>query len=599
MAEAQVAHTSLGTVDENHLAFHHHGTFATLPTASNAGRLARVTDTTRGLWMDDGTHWSPIGPYVNALDFGPAADGVTDDRVPLQAALTAATGKTLYIPKGTYVVSWTTNGGLSVPSNTTILMDPSTIIKAGAGWLSDKGVFQCNTVTNVKFYNGQIDGQRSLQTKGCFGIQLLTSSYVWIEGMYIHAMLSETVSGVGGDAVQVRGTSNPGSEFVWILNNRFEDCQRQGVSITRGKHIWICNNHIEDIDGTNPGGGIDCEPDDASAEMEDIHIVGNYIADAEQGVIVNTGSAGDSIGGKNIKIESNTIREIRRCNIRVDGNWVVTSTDPTEGLLGLSIINNTLYSDNTEISGSAGMMSLTRAGGGTLIQGNHFIGFGTAGSANINAALNIEFCRRFSVLNNTFINTRVTALRFTLTSSGVSEAVFSHNRFTNCANTNVVDFVLSGGGEVTDIIFTENMINDNRSSKATNGINFTGITAAMLGSWRIENNRISGPTNKYSTVPTGAGIIERRRVGTAALNFDLTSVDTEDLPLTVTGVLVAENNSVSLSVPKAVAEVAGIGFATPWVSADNTVTVRAFRIAGTTPNPASGTFVAVVTTTNT
>lgn len=42
---------------------------------------------------------------VSVLDFGPARDGVTDDSVPIQYAVTAAAalGKPLYIPAGTYV----------------------------------------------------------------------------------------------------------------------------------------------------------------------------------------------------------------------------------------------------------------------------------------------------------------------------------------------------------------------------------------------------------------------------------------------------------------------------------------------------------------
>ena len=99
-----------------HLPYYHNDTFATLPTAALAGRLARVTDTMRGLWMDDSTRWAPVGPYVNANDFGVKADGTTDDRVALQAALTAAAGKTLYIPKGTYIVSWAMHGRACVPS---------------------------------------------------------------------------------------------------------------------------------------------------------------------------------------------------------------------------------------------------------------------------------------------------------------------------------------------------------------------------------------------------------------------------------------------------------------------------------------------------
>jgi len=77
--------------------------------------------------------------------------------------------------------------------------------------------------------------------------------------------------------------------------------------------------------------------------------------------------------------------------------------------------------------------------------------------------------------------------------------------------------------------------------------------------------------------------------GSATLNFDLTSVVSQDLTITVTGA--ALGNEVFLGVPNGSVTADTIFLA--WVSAANTVTVRAARLAGT-PNPASGTFNATV-----
>lgn len=77
---------------------------------------------------------------------------------------------------------------------------------------------------------------------------------------------------------------------------------------------------------------------------------------------------------------------------------------------------------------------------------------------------------------------------------------------------------------------------------------------------------------------------------TATLDFDLTSVASQDLTVTVTGAVVGD--VVSLGVPNGSVTADTMFFG--WVSAADTVKVRAFRIAGT-PNPASGTFRVMVT----
>jgi hypothetical protein len=73
--------------------------------------------------------------------------------------------------------------------------------------------------------------------------------------------------------------------------------------------------------------------------------------------------------------------------------------------------------------------------------------------------------------------------------------------------------------------------------------------------------------------------------GSATLDFDLTSTATQTLTITVTGA--AGGDVVRLGVPNGAVTADTFYFA--WVSATNTVSVRAIRVAGT-PNPASGVF---------
>jgi hypothetical protein len=90
-------------------------------------------------------------------------------------------------------------------------------------------------------------------------------------------------------------------------------------------------------------------------------------------------------------------------------------------------------------------------------------------------------------------------------------------------------------------------------------------------------------------VSSGSATILKVLTATAALNFDLTAVVVQDLTITVTGA--ADGDCVVLGVPNA--SITATVQYTGWVSAANTVTVRA-RTAAVGENPASGTFRATV-----
>jgi hypothetical protein len=120
-----------------------------------------------------------------------------------------------------------------------------------------------------------------------------------------------------------------------------------------------------------------------------------------------------------------------------------------------------------------------------------------------------------------------------------------------------------------------------------------GLTATQT----LTNKTLEAPV--LTTPDIGAAIGTSLNLGsstlldiltaTAALNFDLTAVATQDLTIAVTGA--ALGDAVMIGVPH--------GSITTdtnfwgWVSAADTVTIRATRISGT-PDPASGTFRATV-----
>ncbi|QGH72188.1 MAG: hypothetical protein [Caudovirales sp. ctOwN3] len=102
----------------------------------------------------------------------------------------------------------------------------------------------------------------------------------------------------------------------------------------------------------------------------------------------------------------------------------------------------------------------------------------------------------------------------------------------------------------------------------------------------------TGPVNSTNGFKPGTGLTITNVLGaSAALNFgSIAAAASEDLTITVTGAAV--NNVVSMGLPAA--PEAGLVF-NAFVSAANTVTIRATNITGSAVDAASATYSVVVT----
>jgi len=103
-------------------------------------------------------------------------------------------------------------------------------------------------------------------------------------------------------------------------------------------------------------------------------------------------------------------------------------------------------------------------------------------------------------------------------------------------------------------------------------------------------NLVATNITASSVVIGGGAAVTGILSATATLNFDLSAVVVEDLTITVTGA--GDGDTVSIGVPAG--SVTTTAQYTGWVSATNTVTIRA-RTSVAGEDPASGTFRATVT----
>jgi parallel beta-helix repeat protein len=163
--------------------------------------------------------------FINAADFGAVGDGITDDTIALQAAITAAYGAVLYLPGKTYLVSaLTIASGISISgagyARTTIKLKasantiPLTISAANNVVLSDLTVdgnkaanasgFSCVRTTGacdapefhrVRFLNAKTDGLSQAGTVSKMVVSGCVAEYCGNDGFSISSATTSLITG--------------------------------------------------------------------------------------------------------------------------------------------------------------------------------------------------------------------------------------------------------------------------------------------------------------------------------------------------------------------------------------------------------------------
>jgi hypothetical protein len=93
--------------------------YGTTSTTATVGNDARLSFTAAGTGATARTLQNKLRDVISVKDFGAVGDGSTDDRAAIQLALTAAIGKTLYFPSGTYAMSTQNGSGYQLTASLT------------------------------------------------------------------------------------------------------------------------------------------------------------------------------------------------------------------------------------------------------------------------------------------------------------------------------------------------------------------------------------------------------------------------------------------------------------------------------------------------
>ena len=180
---------------------------------------------------------SKLRDVVSVKDFGAVGNGVADDTLAIQAALTAAAGKTVVFPDGaTYLVA----SGLSVPANTII---------SGYGATLSCTASQFNVLT---FVNGG----------ACFGLTLVGPA----SGAY-------NANGVG---IACAGTNNAPAAPTFVSAPTIRDCTIRNFGMYGVYFAYVNGGLVEGCKISGVGytgvGGVSCN--DTTVTGNDISTIG-------------------------------------------------------------------------------------------------------------------------------------------------------------------------------------------------------------------------------------------------------------------------------------------------------------------------------------
>jgi hypothetical protein len=278
---------------------------------------------------------------ISVKDFGATGDGITNDTTAMQNALTAAAGKSLYIPAGTYVCNQ-----LVVSSGTSVYGDSAstTIIQATSSLGSSTPLFRnLNQIGTPNVYS---DSGISIKNIGFNGNNLGSRSTGLVDFGKVQDL---TIDNCQIYNIQYIGISLSGCLYANVLNCVFKTCGNQTVTAEGGAALWIGN---AGVDGT-PSFDVKVTNNSFNnnnwsaiyATANRILIANNYLDTNKESGIFMTGSvcviANNWISNQTRKNISASGIEIGGDQITISGNFIGNTEDSNISLTDVNFVTIT------------------------------------------------------------------------------------------------------------------------------------------------------------------------------------------------------------------------------------------------------------------
>jgi len=273
-----------------------YGTTSTTATVGNDGRFSFLA---AGAGATSRTLQNKLRDVISVKDFGAVGDGVADDTVAIQAALTAGTGKSVYLPAGTYkttavlnvyestcffaekgtgIISVTptasaatVNSGILISGNNVVIDGIYLVGTNEASFDPSTGYrnFYARAILADTFFSGAVYTRPTIKNClifkwGC-GIELRRASTYTITGnrFWGGAQVGDALVEASTSDIIIYGSASPNDSFRGIITENFCLGNQDvgiGAGANEGDHdITISNNVIWPLqeDGVTPLADVD------------------------------------------------------------------------------------------------------------------------------------------------------------------------------------------------------------------------------------------------------------------------------------------------------------------------------------------------------
>jgi hypothetical protein len=171
--------------------------------------------------------------YVSVIDFGAVGNGVTDDTVAIQTALNNSAGRSVYIPKGTYIVT-----SLTGISNIEILGEnqDSSIFKRKNADAGASPMFNFTSKNKIKISNCTFDGNKLSQSNTQAILNFDACENININNCTITN--AKTNNGIN----LTNGTGGTNEEQITIQNSIIKNCDGDAIYVSKTFFVEVDNN---------------------------------------------------------------------------------------------------------------------------------------------------------------------------------------------------------------------------------------------------------------------------------------------------------------------------------------------------------------------
>ena len=262
------------------------GTAQTNLVFSNAVVVAQGSTAGRSL----GTRFKDA---INVRDYGAVGDGITDDTVAFQTALT---NETVFVPGGTYIIDGELT--LNLTNNSQLIGRGAAVLKLKATTNGVHTLLRIASVTNVLVSGLTLLGETNTPIGGASGVGLSirNSRSVTIRDVAFNEWFSYGCY-IGGSG----GSSDVLLDRITCSHNR-----RNGLAIVHATNVMVVASTFEYSVGESPEAGVDIEPNSGGVVRDVRFTACRFAHNGLRGIYLNKG-AGDAV--ERIRIDDTCIAE--------------------------------------------------------------------------------------------------------------------------------------------------------------------------------------------------------------------------------------------------------------------------------------------------